>query len=98
MDLQEVRNSASVILMGRVFMCRPALPDYVSEEFRKRVPKSVFATNPCRIQYCTQEIVVFREDILTKMCRNCVHFPETGDISTHVSLLARFVCFLVVGY
>ncbi len=30
-----------------------------------------------------QEIVIFREDIVTKMCRNCVYFPESGDIPTH---------------
>lgn len=64
---------------------RPPLPPFLTEEFSKRVPKSIFTTNPCRIQYCTQEIVVFREDILTKMCRNCVHFPESGDVSLHVS-------------
>ena len=30
-----------------------------------------------------QEIVIFREDIVTKMCRNCVYFPESGDIPSH---------------
>ena len=33
---------------------RPALTDYVAKDFRKKVPNSFFATNPCRIQYCTQ--------------------------------------------
>lgn len=65
----------------------------------KRIPRSVFTTNPTRIQYCTQEITVFREDILTKMCRNCVHFPESGDISMHVSLkmarTALCICFCI---
>ncbi|XP_013387927.1 DNA polymerase epsilon subunit 2 [Lingula anatina] len=62
---------------------RPALPNVVTEEFRRRVPSAIFASNPCRLQYCTQEIVVFREDIVTKMCRNCVKFPADGDIPTH---------------
>ena len=39
-----------------------------------------------RIQYCTQEIVVFREDIVMKMCRNCIRFPEDStEIPNHVS-------------
>lgn len=56
----------------------------MTEEFRKKVSTAVFTSNPCRIQYCTQEIVVFREDIVTKMCRNCVKFPEDGDVPKHV--------------
>ncbi|XP_065215722.1 DNA polymerase epsilon subunit 2 [Planococcus citri] len=73
---------------------RPPLPSFLTEEFSKRVPKSIFTTNPCRIQYCTQEIVVFREDILTKMCRNCVHFPESGDVSLHFVKTILSQCYL----
>ena len=65
---------------------RPALPNFIAEEMMKKlpVPENVhFVSNPCRIQYCTQEIVLFREDIVTKMCRNCVYFPENGDIPSH---------------
>ncbi|XP_046337184.2 DNA polymerase epsilon subunit 2-like [Haliotis rufescens] len=62
---------------------RPAIPNSITEELRRRVPQTVFTSNPCRLQYCTQEIVVFREDIVTKMCRNCVKFPADGDIPTH---------------
>jgi len=59
---------------------RPPLADFICEEFKQRVPNSMFTTNPCRIQYGTQEIVVLREDILTKMCRNAIYFPQTDDI------------------
>ncbi|XP_072347026.1 LOW QUALITY PROTEIN: DNA polymerase epsilon subunit 2 [Scyliorhinus torazame] len=63
---------------------RPPLADYITEEFSKRVPFSVFTTNPCRIQYCTQEIVIFREDLVNKMCRNCIRFPGSNlDIPNH---------------
>lgn len=51
----------------------------------KKVPNAIMATNPCRIQYCTQEIVVVREDLVTKMCRNNIHFPSEGEIPDHVS-------------
>ncbi|XP_060117253.1 DNA polymerase epsilon subunit 2-like [Heteronotia binoei] len=63
---------------------RPPLTENITEEFRERVPFSVFTTNPCRIQYCTQEIIIFREDLVNKMCRNCVRFPSGGmDIPNH---------------
>ncbi|CAM4641590.1 unnamed protein product [Leuciscus chuanchicus] len=63
---------------------RPPLAEHLTEEFRERVPFSVFTTNPCRIQYCSQEMVVIREDLVNKMCRNCVRLPSSSlDIPSH---------------
>ncbi|XP_028402077.1 DNA polymerase epsilon subunit 2-like [Dendronephthya gigantea] len=63
---------------------RPPLPSCLTEEIRTKIPFAIFATNPCRIQYCTQEIMVFREDLVNKMCRNCIKLPtELGDIPAH---------------
>nr|XP_015825324.2 DNA polymerase epsilon subunit 2 [Nothobranchius furzeri] len=63
---------------------RPPLADHITEEFRQRVPFSVFTTNPCRVQYCSQEIVIIREDLVNKMCRNCVRLPNKNlDIPNH---------------
>ncbi|XP_029650945.1 DNA polymerase epsilon subunit 2-like [Octopus sinensis] len=62
---------------------RPAIPNSITEYFRKKIPHAIFTSNPCRIQYCTQEIVVFREDIVTKLCRSCIRFPTSGDVPTH---------------
>ncbi|XP_073673292.1 DNA polymerase epsilon subunit 2 [Garra rufa] len=63
---------------------RPPLAENITEEFRQRVPFSVFTTNPCRIQYCSQEMVVIREDLVNKMCRNCVRLPSSNlDIPSH---------------
>ncbi|XP_069117868.1 DNA polymerase epsilon subunit 2-like [Argopecten irradians] len=62
---------------------RPAIPSSIIEDVKRKIPSAIFTSNPCRIQYCTQHIVVFREDIVTKMCRNCVKFPEDGDVPTH---------------
>uniref|UniRef100_A0A673JCV8 DNA polymerase II subunit 2 n=1 Tax=Sinocyclocheilus rhinocerous TaxID=307959 RepID=A0A673JCV8_9TELE len=37
-----------------------------------------------RIQYCSQEMVVIREDLVNKMCRNCVRLPSSNlDIPSH---------------
>ncbi|KAM4014324.1 DNA polymerase epsilon subunit 2-like [Anomaloglossus baeobatrachus] len=63
---------------------RPPIAEHITADFRQRVPFSIFTTNPCRIQYCTQEIVVLREDLVNKMCRNCVRFPSSSlDIPNH---------------
>lgn len=64
---------------------RASIPKHITKEFAKSIPGAIFTTNPCRIQYCTKEIVVLREDILTKMCRNTLYFPNKGDIFDHVS-------------
>lgn len=55
---------------------RAPLPNYVVEDFLKVVPETYLATNPCRIQYCTKEIVVFRENMLSKLCRNTLYYPK----------------------
>ena len=55
---------------------RPPLPKYIIEDFIKVVPGTHLATNPCRIQYCTKEIVVFKENMLSKLCRNTLSYPK----------------------
>lgn len=68
---------------GRI-LPRPSLPRAITKEIDDAIPSVTFASNPCRIQYCTQEIVVFREDIVQKLCRNCVRFPmSTAKITNH---------------
>ncbi|PWA22562.1 hypothetical protein CCH79_00015177, partial [Gambusia affinis] len=63
---------------------RPPLADQITQDFQQRVPGSVFTTNPCRIQYCSQEIVIMREDLVNKMCRNCIRLPNSNlDIPNH---------------
>ncbi|KAK9763417.1 DNA-directed DNA polymerase epsilon, subunit B [Basidiobolus ranarum] len=51
---------------------RPPIPEHFTSQLRRQVPNAIFASNPCRIKYCTQEIVIFREDLINKMRRNCV--------------------------
>lgn len=74
---------------------RPPIPNSVTKEIRERLGDSViFTTNPCRIQYCTQELVILRQDLVTKMCRNSIHFPESGDIPDHLTKTLLSQCTL----
>ncbi|KAL4578900.1 hypothetical protein LXL04_015031 [Taraxacum kok-saghyz] len=58
---------------------RCALPQYITEEFLKHVPNAIFASNPCRIKFYTQEIVFFRQDLLYRMRRSCLIPPTTQE-------------------
>ncbi|KAK9732461.1 hypothetical protein RND81_04G002100 [Saponaria officinalis] len=60
---------------------RPALPKYLTEELQKEIPNAVFMTNPCRIKFYSQEIVVFRRDLLYRMRRSCLIPPSTAETS-----------------
>ncbi|XP_068624144.1 DNA polymerase epsilon subunit 2 [Battus philenor] len=74
---------------------RPQIPNSITKEIREKLGDSViFTTNPCRIQYCTQEIVILRQDLVTKMCRNSIHFPDTGDIPDHLTKTLLSQCTL----
>ncbi|PHT87834.1 hypothetical protein T459_09940 [Capsicum annuum] len=60
---------------------RCSLPKYVSEELQKYVPNAIFSSNPCRIKFYTQEIVLFRQDMLYRMRRSCLIPPSTEETS-----------------
>ncbi|KAF8165254.1 epsilon DNA polymerase [Crassisporium funariophilum] len=50
---------------------RPLLSTLVGR-LKAKVPKIHFGTNPCRIKFFDQEIVIFREDLMARMLRNVV--------------------------
>ncbi|CAL1700805.1 unnamed protein product [Somion occarium] len=59
------------ITANSVLPRRPLLSTFVSR-LKSRVPKVHFATNPCRLKFFDQEIVIFREDLMARMLRNLV--------------------------
>ncbi|XP_013195137.2 DNA polymerase epsilon subunit 2 [Amyelois transitella] len=74
---------------------RPPIPSSITTDIRDKLGNSViFTTNPCRIQYCTQEMVLLRQDLVMKMCRNSIHFPDTGDIPDHLTKTLLSQCTL----
>jgi DNA polymerase epsilon subunit 2 len=62
---------------------RAPLPPSIQDILKKRIRHLHLATNPVRLQYCTQEIVIFREDLLQKLCRYCIKLPA-DNLPTHV--------------
>ena len=46
----------------------------------RKVSNVFFTSNPCRIRYYTQEIVISRQNILNKMRRNCVVPPANDSV------------------
>ncbi|KAK7061812.1 DNA polymerase epsilon subunit [Favolaschia claudopus] len=59
------------VAVNSILPRRPLLSSFVGR-LKARVPKVHFATNPCRIKFFDQEIVVLREDLMAKMLRNVV--------------------------
>ena len=55
---------------------RPPIPASLTKYFREHIPNSTFTSNPCRLQFCTQEIVVFREDVISELSRACIRVPK----------------------
>lgn len=68
-----------------VILPRVGLPESLCAGLKRLLPRIILASNPCRLQYCTQQIVVCRADLVTKLCRNTINFPDTGKLEDHVS-------------
>lgn len=69
-----------------VILPRVGLPESLCVDLKRLVPRTILASNPCRLQYCTQQIVICRADLVTKLCRNTINFPQTGKLEDHVRI------------
>ncbi|CAJ0584867.1 unnamed protein product, partial [Mesorhabditis spiculigera] len=56
---------------------RLSLPSELCDEYLQRWPKCQFVGNPARVQLANSEIVVYREDVIEKLCRHAVNVPAT---------------------
>ncbi|KAF9931098.1 DNA-directed DNA polymerase epsilon, subunit B [Linnemannia zychae] len=75
---------------GASILPRPKIPDFYTAKIRSLAKRSIFASNPCRIKYCDQEIVIFREDILNRLLRNCI-VPPCGDVVIQKQLVRTII-------
>ena len=79
---------------------RAALPKVFTETVKTKITNLTFTSNPCRIKYCSQDIVVFRQNLLSKMHRNTVlktNLELEPSIQRHVYSLyiIIFICYKV---
>jgi DNA polymerase epsilon subunit 2 len=62
---------------------RPAIPSIFTARLRQVLQNNVvFASNPCRIRFFTQEIVILRENVLHKMQRSSILKRKSSSSST----------------
>ncbi|CAI5723284.1 unnamed protein product [Hyaloperonospora brassicae] len=63
---------------SRAFPRHP-LPDLCTRELVRKVPNLTCSTNPCRIRYYTQDIVIFRDNLQQKMQRHAILPPMPSE-------------------
>ena len=51
---------------------RPPIPKGYHQKLSRLLPRAIFTTNPCRLRFCSQEIVLFRDELMAKMLRNSI--------------------------
>lgn len=62
-----------------VTLPRPAIPAALAKNLLKIPHRITLASNPCRIQLLSQEIVVFRDDLMGRMLRNTVKIKAESE-------------------
>ena len=81
------------ITMNTTLPRRPLLSSLVGR-LKTKVPKAHFGTNPCRIKFFDQEIVIFREDLMARMLRNVVGVKpdvKSEDLKRFVSFHPKYL-------
>ncbi|KAL4402767.1 DNA-directed DNA polymerase epsilon, subunit B [Malassezia pachydermatis] len=72
---------------------RPRIPAPLVERMERKLPRSFveerlhWMSNPCRLVYFSQEIVVFRDDIMSKMLRSAILLKDQvapGDLQKYL--------------
>ncbi|KAG1591659.1 hypothetical protein G6F48_003155 [Rhizopus delemar] len=67
---------------GGQILPQSPLPLSFVTRIKQKVKKAHFTTNPCRIRYCTQDIVIFREDLLNKILSDTL-LPINLSVDSH---------------
>ncbi|XP_044264960.1 DNA polymerase epsilon subunit 2 [Tribolium madens] len=65
----------------------PRLPilTCVTEDITKMLKNAVFTSNPCRLQYCSKEITIFRAEILSKLLQASLHKPKKSELADNLT-------------
>jgi hypothetical protein len=77
----------SDLTVNSVLPRKPLLASFTAR-LRSKIPNVHLASNPCRLKFFGQEIVVFRDDVMSRMLRNLVGVkPDARNED-----LKRYVC------
>ncbi|KAH8830491.1 DNA polymerase alpha/epsilon subunit B-domain-containing protein [Flagelloscypha sp. PMI_526] len=76
------------VTVNSILPRKPILSSFISR-LRAKVPKVHFATNPCRIKFFHQEIVIFRDDLMSRLLRNDVVGVKAGATSEDLKRYAN---------
>ncbi|KAJ3276477.1 DNA-directed DNA polymerase epsilon, subunit B [Terramyces sp. JEL0728] len=69
---------------------KPPIPGQFCKKLLSKVKNVTLASNPCRIKYAKQDIVIFREDLMNLMLRNSVIPVEGDNIDKYLILADKF--------
>ena len=67
---------------------RRSIPSSFTGRLKSKVPRLHLASNPCRIKFFNQEVVIFRENVMARMLRNLVGVKpdvRNDDLKRYVS-------------
>jgi DNA polymerase epsilon subunit 2 len=77
---------------------KPLLSTLIGK-LKTRIPKVHFGTNPCRVKFFNQEIVIFREDLMSRMLRNAVGVkPDVKSDDLRRFVRSFSIPFSVINY
>ena len=86
------------VTVNSVLPRKPILSS-LTHRLRSKVPRLHLATNPCRIKFFCQEIVIFREDIMARMLRNLVGVkPDVRNDDLKRYVRVRFFLILKISH
>ncbi|CAK0783094.1 hypothetical protein CVIRNUC_006289 [Coccomyxa viridis] len=71
---------------------RPPLPEPLIADARELLPNAVFATNPCRIRFYNQEMVIFRDDLQNRMRKLCLLAPNDEGSDSPSDAMFEHLC------
>ncbi|KAG1458495.1 hypothetical protein G6F56_006390 [Rhizopus delemar] len=76
---------------GEHVLPRFSLPPHFLTRLKQKASNVHCSTNPCRIRYCTQDIVIFRENILDKYLKNLLLPVNLQVEHQHIKHLVRTI-------
>ena len=74
---------------------RRSIPSTFTGRLKSKVPRLHLASNPCRIKFFNQEVVIFRENVMGRMLRNLVGVKpdvRNDDLKRYVSVTIFPAC------